>query len=1036
VSSTSTLGLPLQLTSSAVTKWYPYGDPIRAQGTLSQRSTTVRPSSTPRLYSYCGESIQIDILNIWHLNNAWPVAVGGFKHAIVISDAFSKFFNYILIKNMDTLWKHIESIDILCRNDGNPVSHMQFDSQFKSLESVAYLESQHITYNTTPPHEHQFNGRIERANRTIQDRVQMAMQQSAAKMLGLWGFAIGDAIFKHNIIPARKSTISPYQLWHRRSFDISRQPLLTFGCAVMAHVAVANQSKLSTNAELTYYVGPASSTHYSIMLYNKATKKTIIRRSFVVIPTSELDNSPTVFYESPYDYSDPIREISDLPSSIDQPRDLSSGIPIISTQSFGSGVESFHDELVVMTSSDHVANTNISTDLSLIPSHSLPLTNPPNQHNFHAEVIPELSDPFTSDDLPQSDSLYPEGSPRRSLRKFTTVPSYQKGKNPFVYDTESDSDEDGDIGDNCDADLSAYQATTCNPLPSITTENFQERNGHVTANRFTSSYNPSAPHLLPSSQASVAIDGSSIYIPKSILAVDRSPHKMEWLAALDHELAALKSNDTWESFTDKPDPHLIVPSQMIFDVRLAASGEIRKFKARLVARGDMQNFETYQQTFAETVASKSIHLILNIAAILDLHLFSFDVASAFLHSKIQEDVYMRRPKGLTDSHMEPIVKLRKCIYGLKQAAYEWRRHLHHSLISIGFVQNRSDACVYRKDEKGNNSYIILCTHVDDVLCASNSVDMCTQLQSDISSLYSITINNPLDEFLGMSITRDRPKKTIVITQPGYLLTLQNRFGRLLPTDHFTNPAPTPISSVFSPPDPVPTYLNNIDQKLYMSLVGSLMYASVMTRDDIKQSLSYTASAMKQATPHHMSQAIRTLSYLLSTPTLGRTFGGNSSGSLNLWATADASYACHNDRKSHFGITMHLGTNSGSFHSVSKKAKVMALSSTEAEYIALFEAGKLVAWARQFLQDLGFPQLSPTVIYEDNLSTIRLVTHGNDKGKTKHMDVRFHYIRELVESGKVQLEHKSTILMIADMLTKALPTSSFLRLRPFLLGTIT
>jgi hypothetical protein len=133
--------------------------------------------------------------------------------------------------------------------------------------------------------------------------------------------------------------------------------------------------------------------------------------------------------------------------------------------------------------------------------------------------------------------------------------------------------------------------------------------------------------------------------------------------------------------------------------------------------------------------------------------------------------------------------------------------------------------------------------------------------------------------------------------------------------------------------------------------------------------------------------------------------------------------------------MHIGTNSGSFHAVSKKAKIMALSSTEAEYIALFELAKLISWARQFLQDLGFPQLSPTVVFEDNKSTIHMVEFGTDRGKTKHMDVRFHYIRELVQNGSITLQHQSTLLMVADILTKALPSDSFLRLRQHLMGTL-
>jgi hypothetical protein len=198
----------------------------------------------------------------------------------------------------------------------------------------------------------------------------------------------------------------------------------------------------------------------------------------------------------------------------------------------------------------------------------------------------------------------------------------------------------------------------------------------------------------------------------------------------------------------------------------------------------------------------------------------------------------------------------------------------------------------------------------------------------------------------------------------------------------------------------------------------------MTRDDIKFCLAYLTISMKQATQHHMSQAIRCLSYLIHTPLLGKTLGGSTS--VTLWCSSDASYATHPDRKSHFGITMHLGLHSGAFHAVSKKAKIMALSSTEAEYVALFESSKLISWARQFLHDLGFAQLEPTLVFEDNKSTIHMVENGTDRGKTKHMDVRFHYIRELVQNGTIRLEHQSTLLLVADILTKAMPPEGFLR----------
>jgi hypothetical protein len=131
--------------------------------------------------------------------------------------------------------------------------------------------------------------------------------------------------------------------------------------------------------------------------------------------------------------------------------------------------------------------------------------------------------------------------------------------------------------------------------------------------------------------------------------------------------------------------------------------------------------------------------------------------------------------------------------------------------------------------------------------------------------------------------------------------------------------------------------------------------------------------------------------------------------------------------------MHLGRFSGSCFSSSKKAKSVTLSSTEAEYMALCEAAKLVAWGRQFLQELGFDQILPTIIYEDNQSTIHMVNHGNDKGRTKHIDIRYHYIREKVADRSILIEYLPSLLMISDILTKPLTGSFFLRLKDRILG---
>ena len=150
---------------------------------------------------------------------------------------------------------------------------------------------------------------------------------------------------------------------------------------------------------------------------------------------------------------------------------------------------------------------------------------------------------------------------------------------------------------------------------------------------------------------------------------------------------------------------------------------------------------------------------------------------------------------------------------------------------------------------------------------------------------------------------------------------------------------------------------------------------------------------------------------------------------------DSSYASHLDRKSHYGISIHMNNTSGSCVSVSKKSTIIALSSTEAEYVGMFEASKIILWLRQLLLELGFPPTQPTILYEDNKSAIHISENGNDKGRTKHMDVRYHLIRDLIKTQVINIKYMPTDSMIADILTKPVDKKTFRKLQAQLLGNL-
>jgi hypothetical protein len=196
----------------------------------------------------------------------------------------------------------------------------------------------------------------------------------------------------------------------------------------------------------------------------------------------------------------------------------------------------------------------------------------------------------------------------------------------------------------------------------------------------------------------------SVYVPKSIMSISKSPTPEKWTSALENEISSLISQNVFDptpidiSTIDKT---LIIPSRVIFDTRLNADGSINKYKARLVAQGNYQDSSTFFDTFADTASARSINVLLSLAAAENYEMASIDVKTAFLYSPIKETIYLKRPPGLSPHIMPPIVKLNKCLYGLRQAAHEWRNLLDTTLKTMGFSQFKTDACIYKINKSIN-----------------------------------------------------------------------------------------------------------------------------------------------------------------------------------------------------------------------------------------------------------------------------------------------------------------------------------------------
>jgi hypothetical protein len=539
---------------------------------------------------------------------------------------------------------------------------------------------------------------------------------------------------------------------------------------------------------------------------------------------------------------------------------------------------------------------------------------------------------------------------------------------------------------------------------------------------------------LTAAMGNIPLSPSSVPLTPVPLSVSQALHSLEWeswMNVTSVELESLKKMSVWHTpkipFYDIP-KQKIIPSKIIFARKYNADGTFQKYKARLCARGDRWQEALGVETYAGTVKSESIKLLLGIAAEENFEICCVDVETAFLHSPLPSDqtIYMRRPVGLTDLDMPEIVELDKCIYGLPQASNRFREHSDGVLRKLGFTPTISDPCVYVMYKNGGRVYALI--HVDDIGLIGTTVQLLTEVKTGLSATYTLK-ETDMSNYLGMHIVRDRPGRSIKLLQTGYVDSLVLKYGPEL--QEYPSTPSTPMLPVPGTSPPLSPLLGKKDITEYQGMVGSLMYLASQTRPDILYAVCAHARFSRTPTVDNRKGVIRILSYISCTRDLGlKLFSGEG---IVLYATVDASYACHTDLKSHTGCTLHLGRNSGSVFSLSKKQTVTADSSTVAELIAAHLAAHEIMWARNFLSELGYPQIKPTTLFEDNMSTISLIVNKGNGQRSKHIDLRYNFVREQVVEKVLAIIHLSGVDMTSDILTKPLGPTAFLHLRPKLLG---
>jgi hypothetical protein len=434
------------------------------------------------------------------------------------------------------------------------------------------------------------------------------------------------------------------------------------------------------------------------------------------------------------------------------------------------------------------------------------------------------------------------------------------------------------------------------------------------------------------------------------------------------------------------------------------------------------------------VGKTTLRALIAIAAHYDLEIFQMDVTTAFLHPEIEDNiqVYMKQPKGMVVKGKEHLVcKLLKGLYGLKQASHLWYNDVCEQLISYGLKKSSFDPCVFYDDN--GKSLTIVAIYVDDFIVVTDDKNMYNDLLKKLGSKYDMKDLGNATRFVGVEINRNRKDRTITLNQPAYVQHILERFNM---TQCDSKPCPAMSSVIFSKADSpsTPDDKEHMLNTPYAEAVGALNWLATMTRPDIAQAVSVVARFTANPGYQHWNAVKFIFKYLKGTIFLGIIYGANhdSKCPLELVGYVDSDFAgCVDTRRSTTGFSFHL--NGGTISWKSQKQSMVAQSTAEAEYIAASSASSEAVFLRGLLQEMKIDMSRPTTLWEDNNACISISKQMGCSGRTKHIDVKMHIIRDRIMAELIELMKISTNENVADMFTKALAIAKFRYFRSMLLG---
>ena len=917
------------------------------------------------------------------------------------------------------------------------------DGELKSqFAEYCFKRDPRITNETSPPYQKEFNGFCERNYKTVKGACITYLEQSKLPS-SFTRFALSYAVYvKNRLQHPDDETTTPFRMWFKRDPDLSM--LRPFGCRVTIHLPKEKRSGYyGSRGSSGIFLGYENNS--LALVYDLATRR--------VVTTHDV-----VFHEKKF------------PGLTRQADDSDS-----STGEDEGEVMDTEDETFISTPLEHPLPLRISGEDVVTRGNDRPLSNtlaeiseeetrnarenpePDNLHRnltFHEDPSDDVFDPsseeltndiddthsaFSEESLADSDednekSIYPLMLETDDLSDVDEI-STPSEENMSFEDVIPDSESTFVLSSDTQILLARLGINTI--LRSKVNRVRPQRPSTVKATTATH-INDRFPEPMDRPPVGIVIPRRGLpEAPRSRKAMLLHPYREYFMGAEQRELNAMHRQGVWKVGDRVPGRKLLRP-KWIYTYKYDKETEtVARFKARLAVMGNTQTKDVdYDQTFSPVVKIVTLRIMLVIALMNDYVIEQADVDTAYLNAYLDRVNFMHMPEGyqeFSNAGRPLICLLLKSLYGLHQSGREWNKLITKTFVEGGFVQAKTDPCLFMKSSKDNKSFVLV--YVDDLIIMAITAGEILEIKNYLKTHFSITELGDAKHFLGLQV--ERVDNGIFVGQPGY----SKEILRDLDMEN-CKPRPTPMAVGWEH-DPESPELSLERKKAYHSLVMKLAYLSHQTRPDLCYAVNTLSQHQTDSREHDWKALLHVMRYLRGTIDFGlfytkdcnpfATLHTNDDLSDDTWFTphafADASHAQEVGRKSRSGHVIMMAGAAVSWFS--KKQPVVSISSTEAEYYALSEAVKEILWVRQVFDEIGLPLNDPTVVHQDNQSTIAIAMNPIQHQRVKHMDVRVHFLRDHLDKGDVKLIWCPTGDMVADIFTKALPGPSHVKLTQLL-----